>query len=442
MGLKDFIVTPFVIFFIYLIGFVIRNYVTDNITKRYFFPALTLKIIGAISVGLIYQFYYGGGDTFTFHTHGSSIIWEAFMDSPLKGFKLFFSNVHQPDTYEYSSRILQFGNQSSLMIIKIAAVLDIFTFATYSATAVLFAALSFSGMWVLFLTFYRIKPAMHLALAVAIFFIPSVFFWGSGILKDTITLGALGWCTFAIYNIFIKKRSMLLFSLLLILNLYLIFSIKMFILLSFLPAAILWIFMHHSRSIKLGILNVILLPIFLGITVYVSFFTIKKISENDPRYALENLAVTAKVTAYDIRYYTGKDAGSGYSLGELDGTFSGMLRLAPAAVNVSLFRPYLWEIKNPLMMISSLEAFVLLILTVYVIIKARLRIFKFLKEPTVLFCLLFALSYAFAVGVSTYNFGSLVRYKIPMMPFYSIAIFYIMSYLKRERKLSAFESTE
>jgi len=442
MGLKDFIVTPFVIFFIYLIGFVIRNYVTDNITKRYFFPALTLKIIGAISVGLIYQFYYGGGDTFVFHTHGSSIIWEAFMDSPLKGFKLLFSNVHQPDTYEYSSRILQFENQSSLMVVKIAAVLDIFTFDTYSATAVLFAALSFSGMWVLFLTFYSIKPAMHLALAVAVFFIPSVFFWGSGILKDTITLGALGWCTFAIYNIFINKRSILLFSLLLILNLYLIFSIKLFILISFLPAAILWIFMHHSRGIKLGILNVILLPIFLGITVYVSFFTVKKISENDPRYALENLAVTAKVTAYDIRYYTGKDAGSGYSLGELDGTFSGMLRLAPAAVNVSLFRPYLWEIKNLLMMISSLEAFVLLILTVYVIIKARLRIFKFLKEPTVLFCLLFALSYAFAVGVSTYNFGSLVRYKIPMMPFYSIAIFYIMSYLKRERKLSAFESTE
>ena len=64
------------------------------------------------------------------------------------------------------------------MVIKIAAVLDIFTFATYSATAVLFAVLSFSGMWVLFLAFYRIKPAMHLALAIAIFFIPSVFFWG------------------------------------------------------------------------------------------------------------------------------------------------------------------------------------------------------------------------------------------------------------------------
>jgi len=63
MGLKDFIVTPFIIFIVYLIGFIIRNYVTDNTTRKYFFPALTLKIIGAISVGLIYQFYYGGGAT-------------------------------------------------------------------------------------------------------------------------------------------------------------------------------------------------------------------------------------------------------------------------------------------------------------------------------------------------------------------------------------------
>ena len=123
-------------------------------------------------------------------------------------------------------------------------------------------------------------------------------------------------------------------------------------------------------------------------------------------------------------------------------TFSGMLKLVPAAVNVTLFRPYIWEVKNPLMMISSLEALTLLILTVFVIAKARLKIFMFLKEPTVLFCLLFSLSFAFAVGVSTYNFGSLVRYKIPMMPFYSIAIFYIMNYLKRDRKLSALDSTE
>ena len=443
MGLKDFLITPVIIFIVYLIGFIIRNYVTDSITKRYFFPALTLKIIGAISMGLIYQFYYRGGDTFSFHTHGSSIIWEALVDSPIKGFKLLLSNgIHQLDTYEYSSRIWNFRNQPSLTVIKIAALLDIFTFATYSATAVLFAALSFSGLWALFMTFYKIRPQMHFMLAIAVFFVPSVIFWGSGILKDTITLGALGWCTFAIYSIFIKKKSVLLFSLLLLLNFYLIFVLKIFLLLSFLPAAIVWIFVHHSRGIKLGILNVLLVPIFLGISLYVSFYIVKIISENNPRYALENLAFTSRETAYDIRYYTGKNAGSGYSLGELDGTFSGMLGLAPAAVNVSLFRPYVWEVKNPLMMISSLEALVLLILTVLVIAKARLKIFKFLKDPTVLFCLLFSLSYAFAVGVSTYNFGSLVRYKIPMMPFYAIAIFYILSYLKRDRKLSTFESTE
>jgi hypothetical protein len=33
------------------------------------------------------------------------------------------------------------------------------------------------------------------------------------------------------------------------------------------------------------------------------------------------------------------------------------------------------------------------------------------------------LLFAFAVGFTSYNFGALVRYKIPMMPFYYIALF-------------------
>ena len=79
--------------------------------------------------------------------------------------------------------------------------------------------------------------------------------------------------------------------------------------------------------------------------------------------------MTAKITAYDIGYYTGRDAGSGYSLGELDGTFGSMIRLSPQAINVSLFRPYLWEVKNPLMLLSALESFLLLSLCLYIIVK-------------------------------------------------------------------------
>jgi hypothetical protein len=47
------------------------------------------------------------------------------------------------------------------------------------------------------------------------------------------------------------------------------------------------------------------------------------------------------------------------------------------------------------------------------------------KEPTVLYCLLFSVLFALFVGATTGNFGSLVRYKIPCMPFYVVGMFII-----------------
>jgi glucan phosphoethanolaminetransferase (alkaline phosphatase superfamily) len=127
--------------------------------------------------------------------------------------------------------------------------------------------------------------------------------------------------------------------------------------------------------------------------------------------------------AYDIGFYTGRGAGSTYSLGELDGTYQGMLRLAPQAIVVSLFRPFLWEVRNPLMLLSALESLIIAIFTLYFIFKTRFRIFgRILKDPVALSFMIFAIGFAFAVGVSTYNFGTLSRYRIPLLPMYLIAL--------------------
>ena len=88
MTYQDLVVTPIYLLIIYLLAYLIRGSVSDKQTKRYFIPALTVKIIGAISVGLIYQFYYSGGDTFNYFHHGSRHIWEAFLDSPNKAILL------------------------------------------------------------------------------------------------------------------------------------------------------------------------------------------------------------------------------------------------------------------------------------------------------------------------------------------------------------------
>ena len=161
MELRDFIVTPILISLIYAVAFFVRPYVTDSVNRRYFFPALTVRIFGAIALGLLYQFYYQGGDTFNFHTHGSRIVWEIFMDSPSKGIELLLSDGSNVQNIYESSHIYFLHDPSSFFVIRIASLFDLFTFSSYSATAVLFSIFSFIGMWMLFLTFYQKFPHLH-----------------------------------------------------------------------------------------------------------------------------------------------------------------------------------------------------------------------------------------------------------------------------------------
>jgi len=49
MELRDFIVTPIVLIIVYLVAYWVRPRFTDINTKRYFIPALTVRIIGAIA---------------------------------------------------------------------------------------------------------------------------------------------------------------------------------------------------------------------------------------------------------------------------------------------------------------------------------------------------------------------------------------------------------
>jgi hypothetical protein len=141
-------------------------------------------------------------------------------------------------------------------------------------------------------------------------------------------------------------------------------------------------------------------------------------------------------------YYTGRDAGSGYSLGELDGSFGSMIRLAPQAINVSLFRPYLWEVNNQFMLLSCLESTFLLGFTLLILFRENFRAFRALTQPDIFFALSFSITFAFAVGVSTYNFGTLVRYKIPLLPFFALALILIADYSRRERNVGVLEFTE
>jgi hypothetical protein len=443
LELRDLIVTPIFLMIIYAVAFMIRPLVTDEVNRIYFLPSITIHLIGALALGFIYQFYYSGGDTYNFHTHGSRHIWTAFMESPESGFKLLFGDgVDQKGIYKYSSRIPFYRDSSSFVIIRIAAFFDLFTFSSYSSTALLFAILSIVGSWMLYLVFYEEWPHLHRRLALACLFIPSVFFWGSGLLKDTITLAFLGMATFCIKKLFIKGRLKIGYILLAFLSLYIIYSVKKYILLCYLPAIFLWIFSVNLSKVNSKIFKIMMFPFVMIIAGGAGYFAIQQVAKDDPRYALSQIGHTAQITAYDIAFQTGRDAGSTYTLGDLNGSFSSMIRLAPQAINVSLFRPYLWEVRNPLMLMSALESVFLILFTIYVLYRCGALLPSILINPYVIFCLIFSITFSFAVGISTFNFGTLSRYKIPLLPFYCVGLILMLDQANNARKLSALDLTE
>ncbi len=445
MTLRDLIVTPLLLILIFMVSIPVSGRIADRITRRYFYPAMIVRVLGAIFLGLIYQFYYKGGDTFVFFDQGSYYIWKAFLDSPLKGLSLVFSRAgdYMINTYEYSSKIVFFTDPSSYFVIRIASLLDLLTFHTYSATAILFALFSFSGSWFMYKAFYRMYPKLHLQFALAIFFIPSVVFWGSGLMNDSLTMGAVCWAVYGFINLFIEKKSIGRNIVILFLSFYLLYIVKIYILMCLLPPLLIWLYIEYITSIRNLVLRVMLLPVILVLVFIAGFYSVIKVSSENTRYNLTSLTQTAKATASWISYVSNTEGGSTYTLGDYDFSPKGVLKKSYKAIWVTLFRPYLWESKNPVMLLSAVESLFFLLFTLYALINAGPAYsFKTLtSNPVAIFSLVFALTFSFAVGVSTYNFGSLVRYKIPMMPFYMIAMILIL-YSRRPRKLARLDAVQ
>lgn len=434
MELKDLFFTPIYLGIFYAIAFGVRRRLTNVLTKKYFIPALSVKFLGAISLGLIYQFYYGGGDTFNYFNH-VKVVYQAFIDSPSAGLKLIMSNGEfDSQTSRYVSQLYWYKASTEFFVVKVASVCALLGFGTYSVVALLFAIISFSGMWSMYITFLRIFPLAYKKLAIAVFFLPSVFFWGSGLMKDSLCIGALGWTFYSFYHLLIAKKNIITASTLGALGIYVLISIKVYILLSFLPAALFWVFNENNQRIKSAATRMILKPFFIILGVAAGYLGATNLTEGDERYDVDKIGERTKINQ-EYLYGLTKDQGSSYNIGTFDGSLGAMVTVAPQAIIVSLFRPFLFEARNPVMLLSALEATLFLYLTITLFFRTGIiKSFKLIAaEPIISFCFIFSLIFAVGVGTNSGNFGTLVRYKIPLMPFFLSAL-YIMQYKAKANK--------
>lgn len=438
LTILDLVWSPLYILVLTAVAIFIRNkhYPAGHPLRKYYLPGLFIKFAGAIFITLIYQYYYGGGDTFNFFNH-SKIINSSLDESFSLWLKLIFrvSAESDPYIYKYSSQLFWYDDPATYAVTAIGAVFGLLNGTTYLPIALLFAFFSFTGIWAMFRTFTNIYPSLHKQLAIAFLVIPSTVVWGSAMFKDTICMFGLGWLTYTVFQVFLQKDFRLKNFIMLALSFYLIAVVKIYILLAFLPALFLWLLMSYSGRIKNRSMRLVVNVMFIA-TIISSLGAIAgNFASELGKYSIENLANTAKITQDYITYVSEVDEGSAYDLGTFEPNLGSMILKFPQAVVVTLFRPFLWEVKKPIMLLSAFEAFAFAAFFLAILYKRGFvkTVRMTASDPNLLFFLVFTLVFSFAVGISSGNFGALSRYKIPCMPFFG-AFLLILYYLSTEKQ--------
>jgi hypothetical protein len=434
----EFILTP--IYFIILIKIGKWYYDKKNRaagSKKLFLNGLRVKMIGAILITLVYNLYYQGGDTTGYFNDGR-LLNKILLHDPAAAFRMYTisGNIDSwPNELSGVASSLRMASRSSnWLVVKISSLFSMLCFQSMLCTALFFAFFAYLCIWKFYTILSEMYPPVRMQLAIAIIFVPCVIIWGSDISKDTITISAMLMLFCCLHEIFFKKKGIFKNILIIGVAVYLIAIIKAYILLSFALSALLWLTISLGYSFK-KIYARILYFIFTGALIGgVAYLSLSFVNQQLQASVVDALLEKTVYTGEYIQRTSDRKEGSSYDIGKPDPTIVGFILIAPKAINVTLFRPYPWESGKVIILFAAMESSIIFLYFIFVVLKNKILFFfiKILRDPFLILCIVFTLIIATFVGISSLNFGTLVRYKIPCIPFF-LAALVIISHNKKKQ---------
>lgn len=433
---QDLLLLP--IYIIVLIFFCYSFSPKEKYLVKYFRRGFLLKIIGGIFFLLVYTFIYEGGDTWSYF-YSSRAIGNLVLADGFDGIKVLLGIINNEESLIWFRpttgwpKFYMARDYYTFTVCRIAAIFYLLGGKSFIVSTILHAAFSYIGLWKLFRVVHFSFPNNEKMLFYLLLAMPSILFWTGGIMKDTYVFNSTCWIVYNLYAIFVFKRKRGLNFLMLILNIVIILNIKAYLLISLIPAVLIWINKTLLNKVTSNFLRTLVTPFVILILSVIGIIIFQNISSSMGQYAdFESTINQAKVIQEDLLREE-QYGGNNYNIGQLDGTIGGMLKVAPMSIFTALYRPLPWEYGSPLMMLSILENCILLFFTL--ILLTRLKPYKFFKEilsePFFLFSIIFSLFFAFGVGIASTNFGALVRYKLPLMPFFFTTLYLIYNKTKK-----------
>jgi hypothetical protein len=438
-SIDDLVLAPLCLMILYAI---IRNRAEKNSDpqlKKIYYRGFYFKIICVLAYTFVSEFVFKGGDT-NLYFQGVKDLRAALNDDfnhigPIvKSFKLTLDNPLTPyfyyDNYADDFTYNYMLTPSNFFIPRLGLIPAIIFFGNYLCLNFVFGFFALGGAIRLFKTFHHYFPAYSSELALATIFLPSVGFWSSGLLKDAVCFGGMGYILYAVLNLFVKKTKFRASIIWILVCSFLLYYIKVYILLVLILAMLIWLFAEANKLIKDRTLRNIFSFLTFFFSFIIGYFLLNYFTSQEAAkdYKLDTLMEKADYQRRVIQNLAETaPLGSNFSINT-----SNPVALVPNSLVATFFRPFLWEVNSPVVLFSAIESSIFLFLTLFFFF--RRGIGKFFRlafaDPRLLMCFVFSMIFAVAVGASTSNFGALSRYKIPCLPFYFIML--LMLYKKTD----------
>lgn len=402
----------------------------DGISKRTFSLLFILKLIFGLSLWAIYTFYYTDRATADIYKYfdDSKVIYDTLKTNPIDYFKLLFGIGNNTPAFDHYYAEMNFWARKvdssiyndSHTIIRFNALIRLFSFGYYNVHTVFICFLSLIGLTAIYKTFIEHLQDKKRELVFAVFLLPSVIFWGSGVLKEGLIFFALGLLIYYSSKLFSLKSIIMCIAMALLLA----FS-KFYVWLAIFPSIVLllWINITSPKKVflKFGFLVLIVGGIGLNIDSIVDIqnpLVTLSLKQNE----FNQLATGQLTDAYNNPIPT---ANSTIQINTLEPTFYSFLKNSPRALINTFLRPYIWELKSPLILLAGLET--LLILFIVLLIFLFIKPLKEIKWVYVLFCFSFVLIQFLIIGETTPILGAVARYKTIALPFLVIGLLFLLN---------------
>lgn len=427
----DIILFPFCFLICFFIVRGRSNHCRDEKIKKFYMKAFYFKTVCVLAFTVITAFYFKGGDTVLYYygtqdlragiADNPDLFWTAITTQKLSADSPFFPYFYY-DSNPYDITYNYMISAHNFFTPKLALIPSYLFGNSYLCINMCFGFFALGGAIRLFKAFYHFYPHLYRELAVACLFLPGVAFWSSSLLKDPVTFGCIGYFLYAVVQlIFIKKKFwMSLFWLLF--ATYLLYNIKVYILLVLALSLLVWFFAEFNKMIKDRTLRFVFTGMTFVVSVLIAYFLLNYLTslEAAQEYKLDTLLTSAESQrkGYEIiNQNLQKD--SHFKISD-----SNPVILVLGSIVATFFRPFIWEVNTPIALLSALESGIFLLVTLYYMMKKGVGSFFSVSfsDGRILMCFVFSFVFAFAVGSSTANFGALSRYKIPCTPLYLILL--------------------